>query len=176
LALVFWFTGLSGAGKTTIADAAAAVLEQNGIRVRILDGDVVRAQLHKHLGFSEADILENNRLIADLCVDALPNADVVLVPIISPLEAGRRNARINIGDAFRLVYFNAGLDHVAAADVKGLYRRARDGEIDNMIGVAESNPYESPTDVDFEIDISAETRETSVDRFIAYVRDQLNER
>jgi len=93
LALVFWFTGLSGAGKTTIADAAAAALEKDGRRVRVLDGDDVRARQHRHLGFSEADILENNRLIAALCVEALEEVEIVLVPIISPFAKGRERGR-----------------------------------------------------------------------------------
>lgn len=172
---VFWFTGLSGAGKTTIADAAAAQLAEAGYRIRILDGDDVRARQHRHLGFSEADILENNRLIAQLCVDAQEDTDIIFVPIISPFEKGRASARIAIGDAFRLVYFNAGLDHVSAADVKGLYRRASDGEIDNMIGVAASNPYEPPHDADLEIDISRESSDQSISRFLAFVNRTLND-
>jgi adenylyl-sulfate kinase len=175
LSLVFWFTGLSGAGKTTVANATAEAISRDGKRVRILDGDDVRARLHRHLGFSQADILENNRLIAELCVEALNEADVVLVPIISPLQAGRDNARQKIGDAYRLVYFNAALDHVATADVKGLYTRARNGEIDNMIGVADSNPYEQPVDADFEIDIACESSDRSVSRLVEFIRSELSD-
>jgi adenylyl-sulfate kinase len=176
LAIVLWFTGLSGAGKTTVSVRARERLERAGFRVAVLDGDDVRARLHRHLGFSRADILENNRLVAELCAEALPDNDVIFVPIISPLEAGRAAARRRLGAAFRLVYFNAPLDFVASADVKGLYRRARDGEIDNLIGVAESNPYEPPADVDLEIDISRDDETASTEKLAAYAIGQLNDR
>ena len=175
MSLVFWFTGLSGAGKTTVADAIAARLKHDGIGTRIFDGDDIRETLHRHLGFSEEDILENNRLIAALCKDPLADADVILVPIISPLERGRTAARAEIGDGFRLIYFNAPLEYVAQADVKGLYGRAKAGEIDNMIGVAASNPYQTPESADFEINISRETQSESIDRLAAYIRRELRE-
>ncbi len=176
MALVLWFTGLSGAGKTTVSAKARERLEAEGLYVAVLDGDDVRARLHRHLGFSREDILENNRLIAGLCAEAMDENDVIFVPIISPLEEGRAAARRRLGSAFRLVYFNAPLDFVAAADVKGLYRQARDGKIDNLIGVAKSNPYEPPADADLEIDISLDDETASVERLVAFATEQLNDR
>lgn len=175
MAKVFWFTGLSGAGKTTIAQAAAAALRAEGYRVALLDGDNVRERLHRHLGFSNEDILENNRLIAGLCLDSLPDNDAIFVPVISPFEAGRREARERIGDAFRLVHFSAPLGFVEKADVKGLYGRARSGELDNLIGVAEENPYQAPADADFEIDISRHSETACIDRFVSYVRREIRD-
>ena len=174
MAKIFWFTGLSGAGKSTVASETAARLRAAGKKVRILDGDDVRNRLHRHLGFSTADILENNRLIAELCIEARDGADAILVPIISPLDEARAIARALLGADFRLVYFSAPLSHVERADVKGLYEKARTGAIDNMIGVADTNPYEPPSDADLEIDISAERPERSAKRLFDYIRAELD--
>ena len=174
MGLVFWFTGLSGAGKTTIAEKAAAELKQSDLKVAIIDGDDVRARLHRHLGFTRDDILENNRLISELCVEALPENDAVFAPVISPLEAGRIAARNRIASRFRLIYFSAPLDFVSDADVKGLYQRARTGQINNMIGVAESNPYEFPNDADLEIDISQNDEAGCIECLKTFVTRELN--
>jgi len=172
---VFWFTGLSGAGKTTLATAAAAELKNVGIILRILDGDDVREKLHSRLGFTRADILENNRLIAEMCADSIADAESVLVPIISPYEEGRTLARDRIGDAFRLVYFAAPLSHVESHDVKGLYAKARSGVISDMIGVSETNPYEVPAHPDLTIDISKESAAQSVTRLTEFIFAEINE-
>ena len=99
-ASIFWFTGLSGAGKSTIAEAVKSRLELNGLKVFILDGDNVRSQLHKNLGFSKSDIEENNRLISELCVQYQTKYDIILVPIISPFNKSRNAARKKIGKNF----------------------------------------------------------------------------
>ena len=173
---VFWFTGLSGAGKTTLATAVAAELKADGTTLRILDGDDVREKLHGHLGFSRADILENNRLIAEMCVEAVANAESVLVPIISPYEEGRVLARERLGDAFRLIYFDAPLSHVENSDVKGLYAKARSGVINDMIGISDSNPYQAPAHPDLTIDISKESEAQLVSRLVNYVLAEINDR
>ena len=172
----FWFTGLSGAGKTTLATAVAAELKAAGTTLRILDGDDVREKLHGHLGFSRADILENNRLIAEMCVEAVANAESVLVPIISPYEEGRVLARERLGDAFRLIYFDAPLSHVENSDIKGLYAKARSGVINDMIGISDSNPFQAPAQPDLTIDISIESEAQSVSRLVNYVLAEINDR
>ena len=171
---MFWFTGLSGAGKTTVANAAAEALRQEGRSVRILDGDDVRNQLHRHLGFSKADILENNRLISELCIEAMESSDIIFVPIISPLKEARSHARKAIGEKFRLIHFSASLQYVSTADVKGLYKRARNGEIVDMIGVAVTNPYQEPLRADLTIDISNQSMDETVQRLLAFARAELN--
>lgn len=149
---VYWFTGLSGAGKTTIAELVKEKLTQYDQRVAIVDGDVVRATLSKGLGFTREDILLNNQLIANHCRTLLGQYDVLLVPVIAPLEEGRNLASKILGqDVFRLVYFSANLKTVAERDVKNLYKKAFAGEIKNMIGVCESTPYQIPKHFDFEI-------------------------
>ena len=141
---VAWFTGLSGAGKTTIANLTAELLTERGRRVLMLDGDVVRAKLHKHLGLSPEDIRENNRLIAGLCHKSMDEYDFVLVPIISPFRDSRVAARHELGSAFVEVYVRASLDEVSRRDTKGLYRKAREGKMTGLIGVADDVPYEPP--------------------------------
>ena len=92
-AAVFWFTGLSGAGKTTIAEGVMRRLTEDGLRVLVLDGDDVRARLHRDLGFTEADIKENNALLVELCHTHRADHDAILVPIISPYACSRHAAR-----------------------------------------------------------------------------------
>lgn len=147
--IVLWFCGFSGAGKSAVAEATAARFETAGARVALIDGDAVRDRRHLSLGFSVPDILENNRRIAQLCAARRAEFDVVLVPVISPLEAGRRTAREIIGPGFYLVYCEADVQTVRGRDVKGLYARADRGEITDMIGYsAGAAPFEPPTDVD----------------------------
>ena len=149
---VAWFTGLSGAGKSTIANLAAELLRKKGNTVLVLDGDVVRARLHHHLNFTPEDIRENNRLIASLCRESLTNYDVLLVPIISPFRDSRKQARRILDDAFREVFVRVSLETAARRDTKGLYRQAREGTVTNMIGVAPNTPYEEPEYPDLLLD------------------------
>ncbi|MBC7952334.1 MAG: adenylyl-sulfate kinase [Rhodospirillaceae bacterium] len=166
---VFWFTGLSGAGKTTVAEGVAALLSERGVTVAILDGDDVRARFHTHLGFSEADIKENNRLIGLLCQEQRGDADVILVPVIAPYRSARQSARDTLSPDFHEVHFSASVDTVAARDVKGMYRAARDGKITNLIGFSPSAPYEPPEHADFTIDSGSEPVSDSVGRLFRHV-------
>jgi len=93
MAKIFWFTGLSGAGKTSVAEGSIQVIEQKGLSVLVLDGDDVRVRFHRKLGFSEVDIKENNRLIARICQENMEQYHVILVPIISPFAESRHEAR-----------------------------------------------------------------------------------
>ena len=120
-ALTFWFTGLSGSGKTTIASAVKPLLENDGYLVMMIDGDEIRKRSHRHLGFTEIDIKQNNALILELCQFHQDKYDVILVPIISPYSSSRRMARELLVKAFQEIYFSADLETVRARDVKGLY-------------------------------------------------------
>jgi adenylyl-sulfate kinase len=166
---VFWFTGLSGAGKTTVANGVAVALRARGLVVTILDGDKLRSERHRHLSFSEADIKENNERIAALCEEYRKLSDVILVPIISPYRRSREQARNRLAPHFYEIYFGTPLAIVAARDVKGLYARAFAGEIKNLIGVSPTNPYETPEHFDLLIDISIETEENSIRRLTNFV-------
>ena len=141
---VAWLTGLSGAGKSTIARRVAEALEEEGQRVLVLDGDAVRATVSPTLGFSRDDIHENNRRFIDLCIKSMPDYDFLLVPKISPFRDDRAETRRELGSAFVEVYVHASLDEVSRRDPKGLYQKARDGVLKGMVGVAPEVPYEPP--------------------------------
>lgn len=149
---VLWFTGLSGSGKSTIANRLIAELGRHGVRVMLLDGDAVRDTIHKHLKFSPSDIKENNRLLALRCKDHLDSNDIIIVSAISPFKCSRENARKLLRHHFIEVYVKAGIEECIRRDVKGLYRRALNGEIDNFIGISENTPYEAPTDAEITLD------------------------
>ncbi len=172
---VYWFTGLSGAGKTTIVEMLREKISALNINLQIVDSDVLRATFNKNLSFSREDILLNNKLIAEYYVGLLEKNDVLLVPVISPFDEGRQIARQIIGEnIFRLVYFSANLQTVAKRDVKSLYKKAFAGEIKNMIGVCEKTPYQKPDFFDFEIDSGAgEPAEMSVQKLEKFILKDL---
>jgi len=166
---VAWFTGLSGSGKTTIALRAAELLTEAGQTVLILDGDVVRSQLHKHLGFSHEDIRENNRLIVGLGKEATADHDLVLVPIISPFLDSRANARLAFGESFVEVYVHATVAEVVSRDPKGLYREAREGKRTNIIGLSDELPYQAPTDPELVLNTCEHDAETCSRQLVDYL-------
>jgi len=168
-ATVVWFTGLSGSGKTTIADAAEAALRQRNKRVLVLDGDDIRNMTHRHLNFSPAEIRENNRLIADMCRNALPDYDVILVPIISPFKDSRLSVRTSLEDVFVEVYVQASLNVVIERDPKGLYRKALQGELSGFIGLDSSVPYEPPDSPEVVLDTETCDIESCVDSLVQFI-------
>jgi adenylyl-sulfate kinase len=168
-ALIFWFTGLSGAGKTTIAQKVYDQLVAQTLEVLLLDGDDVRERFHTHLGFSEADIKENNALLAQLCIEHRDKYDVIMVPIISPYLSSRRDARKQIGDGFFEVFIHADLDTVVDRDTKGMYAKAKRGEFDNLIGVSPKSPYQPPENADFTANTTQEDVIKSVRRLTDFV-------
>ena len=169
-AIVLWFTGLSGSGKTTIALSLKEHLEKNGKKILVLDGDVVREKLHGSLGFSRKDIKENNRLIAEMAKKRLYDFDYILVPIISPYLEDRKMAKRIIGDKnFIELFVNTSLKECISRDPKGLYNRAQNGDINNMIGMSKSNPYEEPE----KPDIIINTKNTSLSNSIQEILDFL---
>ena len=171
---VFWLCGLSGAGKSTIAETAQDRLEKNGLSVLNLDGDVVREHLHTKLGFSREDVLENNSGIARLCDDQLGAYDVILVPVISPLREGRQMARSLLGKRYNLIYCDADVATVRRRDVKGLYARADRGEISDMIGYSpEGLAFEVPDDADLTLHTAKSPLEKCVDDLVAFVQSRI---
>lgn len=160
-ALIFWFTGLSGSGKTTVALASKCLLEEKGFRVLVVDGDEFRGKRHPNLGFTEEAIKKNNEQIAQHCDQERGNFDVILVPIISPYHDSRQKARKLLGRGFYEIYFNVGLECVMLRDTKGLYQKARNGEIGNLIGYSQNHPYEAPKKPDLIIPADRQTPEES---------------
>ena len=149
---VVWFTGLSGAGKTTIAGLVADELERRGLLVDVLDGDVVRTHLSKGLGYSKRDRDVNIERIGWVASRLARAGAVVLVSAISPYEETRRRARAYVEEhaAFVEVHVATSLEECARRDVKGLYEKAFRGELPQFTGV--SDPYEEPTAPELRID------------------------
>lgn len=172
-ALIFWFTGLSGSGKTTVAEAVKPLLELKGYSVLILDGDDVRNRLHLDLGFSEQDIKKNNSLIVGLCQTHQKDYDAILVPIISPYKTSREQARVLLGDTFFEIYFSADLTIVMKRDVKGLYGKAKRNQINNLIGYSPSNIYEIPQNPDFVVNSGQDSVKKSISEFYAFIIHKL---
>ena len=135
------FTGLSGAGKTTISQQVQKGLEQKGYKVKVLDGDIIRKTMTKHLGYSINDRKRNMKLIGKLAKQLTNENYIVLVSIISPFEHIRNEMREHIKN-FIEVYVNAPLTVCETRDVKGLYKKAREGQISNFTGI--DSPYEPP--------------------------------
>jgi adenylylsulfate kinase len=160
--VVVWFTGLSGAGKTTIASALAAELRAAGVkRLEVLDGDIVRTHLSKGLGFSREDRDTNVARIAFVAHLLARNGVFVLVAAVSPYRQARVDAREMIGD-FVEVHVAPPLDACVARDPKGLYKKALAGEISQFTGV--SDPYEPPENAEVTLDTSAIDITTGVQR------------
>ena len=163
---ILWFTGLSGAGKSTIANLVEKKLTLAGRHTYLLDGDNVRHGLNRDLGFTDADRVENIRRVAEtarLFVDA---GLIVLVSFISPFRSERRMAREMVGaDEFLEIYVDAPLEVAEARDAKGLYKKARAGEIKHFTGI--DSPYEPPLAPDLHLDTTSATPEELADRIIA---------
>ncbi|NQV57281.1 MAG: adenylyl-sulfate kinase, partial [Rhodospirillales bacterium] len=137
-------------------------LNEQGIQTLILDGDDVRNRLHRHLGFSEAEIKENNALIAGLCESERKLVDVVLVPIISPYAESRAKARERLDPGFFEIHVCADIKVLEERDTKGLYAKARNGEMDNLIGYSDQAPYDIPANPDLLIETDTMTVDESV--------------
>jgi len=163
-----WFTGLSGAGKTTISKAVAEILRQEGYKLEILDGDVVRQNLSKGLTFSKEDRDENIRRIGFVSQLLTRNGVIVLVSAISPYRKVREEVREKIGD-FVEVYVNAPLGICEGRDVKGLYQRARSGEIKGFTGI--DDPYEAPTNPEIECRTDQEKTVESVTKVLEQLKE-----
>jgi adenylylsulfate kinase len=163
-----WFTGLSGAGKTTISRTLANKLKSYGYKVETLDGDVVRQNLTKGLGFSKEDRDENIRRIGFVAELLTRNQVIVLVAVISPYREVRQEVRERIGN-FVEVYANAPLEMCEQRDVKGLYKKARTGEIKNFTGI--DDPYEAPLSPEVECRTDLETQEESVSKVLAKLQE-----
>ena len=159
-----WFTGLSGAGKTTVAERLYQVLQERGLKVEMLDGDVVRTNLSKGLGFSKEDRDTNIRRIGFVCKLLTRNGVASIASAISPYRAVRDEVRADIGD-FVEVYAKCPLDVLQERDVKGLYAKALKGEISNFTGV--SDPYEEPLNAEVVLESDKETVDESLAKLVA---------
>ena len=170
--ITLWFTGLSGSGKSTVAIALEKKLSSEGVLCRIIDGDNVRCGLNAGLGFSPQDRKENIRRIAEVCKLFTQTGIVTLATFISPTREIRGMARDIIGEEdFMEVFIATPLEECEKRDVKGLYARARKGEIKEFTGI--SAPFEEPEDPAVRIDTSRLSLEESVRRIAAAVMPRI---
>jgi len=163
-----WFTGLSGAGKSTISGIIEKRLREAGAKVEVLDGDVVRENLSKGLGFSKEDRDENIRRIGFVCELLSRNGVIAMVAAISPYRAVREQIRQRIQN-FVEVYVECPLEVVAGRDVKGLYKKAIAGEIPQFTGV--SDPYEPPLSPEVVVHSASQSPEESANRVWAKLEE-----
>jgi adenylylsulfate kinase len=162
-----WFTGLSGAGKTTIAEIVEHELRNRTRKIEVLDGDIVRTNLSKGLGFSRGD---TNVLRIGFVADLLTRNGVgVIVSAISPFKEVRDQVRRNVGEDFIEIFVDAPLEVCAERDVKGLYKKAFAGEISQFTGV--SDPYEAPSAPELHIKTDEEEPRESAARVIGYLEE-----
>lgn len=164
---VIWMTGLSGAGKSTLADALHQRLKAAGHASIVLDGDVLRRGLTADLGFTPEDRAENLRRVAHVAALFMQQGFVAMAAVISPEHEHRRMAREIVGEGFVEVFVNAPLTVCEARDVKGLYARARRGEIPNFTGI--SGPYDVPLEPDLMIQTDRVSIDEAVDRLLVHL-------
>jgi adenylylsulfate kinase len=158
---LFWFTGLSGAGKSTLAHSVEEMLYQKGYRTYVLDGDNVRHGLCADLSFSDEDRKENIRRIGHMSMLYVEAGIVVLTAFISPFRADRENVRKIAGSDFHEIYCKCSLEVCEERDVKGLYKRARAGEIPDFTGI--SSPYEEPEFAELTVDTESHLQNCSTE-------------
>ena len=167
---VVWFTGLSGAGKSTIANLVEKQLHAEGRRTYLLDGDNVRHGLNKDLGFTDEDRVENIRRVAEVARLMVDAGLIVLVSFISPFRSERRMARALVAAGeFIEVFVDTPLGLAEARDAKGLYKKARRGELKNFTGI--DSPYEAPEDAEIRLDTTQLMPEAAASRVILYLRE-----
>jgi len=176
IADIFWCTGMSGTGKSTLSLYAKGELKRKGLSVLILDGDVIRDKYKTRLGFGREDVEKNNLNVAKLCEGERDNYDVIIVPIISSIDTVRRTVRKNLSPGFHLMYITADIESLKDRDPKGLYKKADNGELIGLIGYSDSNPYDIPQDYDLIVDTSKQVDvERSKELFLNFILQNIIE-
>ena len=169
---LIWFTGLSGSGKSTLADFVEIAMHNQGLSTFILDGDNIRKGINKDLSFSPEDRTENIRRIAEISNLMLEAGVITLAAFVSPYLKDRESVKNIVGaDNFIEIYVNTSLEVCELRDVKGLYKKARSGEIKNMTGI--SAPYEAPVDPDLEVITDEQPIEESVKTILEFINKKL---
>ncbi len=169
---LLWFTGLSGSGKSTIGNAVEQELFKLGIKTYSLDGDNIRKGINSDLSFSPEDRTENIRRIAEVSNLMLDAGLVVLAAFVSPYKKDRENIKSIVKDVnFVEIYVNTSIEECEKRDVKGLYKKARAGEIKDMTGI--TSPYEAPLHPNIEIKTENESIDESVKKIIDYITPKI---
>ena len=170
---LIWFTGLSGSGKSTLANLVEVELHKIGLSTYTLDGDNIRRGINKNLSFTPGDRTENIRRIGEIANLIIDAGVITLAAFISPYIKDREGVMQIVGsDNFIEIYVNTSIEECEKRDVKGLYKKARKGEIKNMTGI--SSPYEAPINPDVEVVTDVESIEESVDKILDYLNSRLN--
>ena len=172
--VMIWFTGLSGSGKSTIAIALERELHKRGLLCRILDGDNIRSGINNNLGFTEADRIENIRRIAEVSKLFVDTGIITIAAFISPSNDIREMANIIGKDDFLEVYVSTPIEECERRDVKGLYAKARRGEIKNFTGI--SAPFEAPAHPALTLDTSALSLEESVNKLLELILPRIQKK
>ena len=167
-AAVLWFTGLSGSGKSTLANAVEKKLFEHGCSTYVLDGDNIRHGLNKNLGFSPEDRTENIRRIGEVAKLFNDAGVITATAFISPYRADRDEARKISGDSFIEIYTKCSLEKAEERDPKGLYKKARAGEIKEFTGI--SAPYEEPENAELVVDTTQADIETCVNQVLDFLK------
>lgn len=171
-AYLLWFTGLSGSGKSTLANLVEVALQNKGLSTYILDGDNIRKGINKDLSFSPEDRTENIRRIAEISNLMLDAGVMTLAAFVSPYIKDREEVKQIVGaDNFIEIYVNTSLEECERRDVKGLYKKARAGEIKNMTGI--SAPYEAPIKPELEVVTDGQSTEESVKTILEFINKKL---
>jgi adenylylsulfate kinase len=171
-AYLLWFTGLSGSGKSTLANLVEVALQNKGLSTYILDGDNIRQGINKDLSFAPEDRTENIRRIAEISNLMLDAGVLTLAAFVSPYLKDREEVKQIVGaDNFIEIYVNTSLEECERRDVKGLYKKARAGEIKNMTGI--SAPYEAPIKPGLEVVTDGQPTEESVKTILEFINKKL---
>lgn len=169
---LLWFTGLSGSGKSTIANIVEQELHKKGVKTYTLDGDNIRKGINSDLTFEPKDRTENIRRIAEIANLMVDSGMVVLAAFVSPYKKDRENIKRIVKDSnFVEIFINTSVEECERRDVKGLYKKARAGEIKNMTGI--SAPYEAPDNPDIQINTEEESVEQAVNEIINKITPKL---
>lgn len=167
--VVLWMTGLSGAGKSTVAYALKRKLQSENVLCEVLDGDFLRTGINAGLGFTEADRKENIRRTAEVAKLLCANNFIIICSLITPTGDLREIAKTILGDKFKLVYISSSLETCKKRDVKGLYQKALRGEIPNFTGV--SAPFDVPAKPDLVVDTQNQSENQSVEALYGFLRN-----
>ncbi len=169
--VIVWFTGLSGSGKSTLSNAVEVELFKQNVRTYLLDGDNIRSGLNKNLGFTEEDRKENIRRIGEVAKLFVDSNTIVLTAFISPFESDREMVRELVEEEeFIEIYVKASLETCESRDPKGLYKKARSGEIKNFTGI--DSPYEAPSNPELVVDTEHESIEECTQKVVQFLKER----
>ena len=167
---------MSGVGKSTLASYTSIELKKNGFKTLILDGDTVRENYDMQLGFGRSDVKKNNLNVAEICKIERGNYDAIIVPVISPIEIVRQTIRVILSPGYYLIYIKADIESLKKRDPKGLYKKADNGELHDLIGYSKNNKYDIPIENDLEINTTRkEDLNVSKERFSRFALKKMVE-